>query len=238
MWSGRRGARALRLLAIPFLCSFLRIACGPSSRASLPRHSSPGHAPIALPLLATLFPITSHSTFVDLPLTRRPHTLPVSRRCIAHGFSLEAAAPTTADGLAAGEWADGVRTDWTEDAAAAHGGRSALHVAAAEGSEGVLELLLQNNAAVDAEDPTGKTALMLAVVAGEAGCVGQLITRGANISHADHSHATPMAAAEVRAAVCSRSRTMSCLTLRRWAQRMKATMCRNRCDDVTCADTS
>jgi len=104
--------------------------------------------------------------------------------CLAHGGPVDEPAPSEAAG------------EWTDDAAAAHGGRSALQLAAAEGSEAVLEFLLQNAAAVDAEDPTGKTALMLAVIAGEAGCVGQLITRGANISHADHSHATPMSAAE------------------------------------------
>ena len=47
----------------------------------------------------------------------------------------------------------------------------------------------------DAGDGAGKTALKLAVEAGEAGCVTQLITRGANISSADDAHQTPMQAA-------------------------------------------
>ena len=89
--------------------------------------------------------------------------------------------------------------EWSAEAAEVHGGRSALQVAAAEGSETVLELLLQNLArspgGVDATDPKGKTALKLAVEAGEAGCVGQLVTRGANISAADGSDQTPMQAA-------------------------------------------
>ena len=65
----------------------------------------------------------------------------------------------------------------------------------------MLELLLQNldrspgNMYLDAADPAGKTALKLAVEAGQAGCVGQLITRGANISAADGAGQTPMAAA-------------------------------------------
>ena len=69
-------------------------------------------------------------------------------------------------------------------------------VAAAEGSEGVLELLLQNIAVVeevvDVEDDRGRTALRLAVDGGQAGCVMQLLTRGANISHADSGGQTPM----------------------------------------------
>ena len=64
----------------------------------------------------------------------------------------------------------------------------------------VLELLLQNLAAsaagIDsAAEATGKNPLHLAVAAGREVCVMQLITRGANISHADASHRTPMQAA-------------------------------------------
>ena len=64
----------------------------------------------------------------------------------------------------------------------------------------VLELLLQNitrsSGGVDIGDQHGKSALMLAVEAGRANCVEQLITRGANISCADHAQQTPMAVAE------------------------------------------
>jgi len=104
--------------------------------------------------------------------------------CVAHGESVEESAPAAAVGV------------WAADAAAAHSGRTALHIAAAVGNEAVLEFLLQNRAKVDAEDPKGRTPLLLAVLAGQVSCVVQLVTRGANISHADHEHVTPMVAAE------------------------------------------
>ena len=87
------------------------------------------------------------------------------------------------------------------EAAEEHAGRSALQVAAAVRSESVLELLLQNLArstgGVDhpADEPLGRSALHLAVAAGHAVCVEQLITRGANISAADTQQGTPMNAA-------------------------------------------
>lgn len=85
---------------------------------------------------------------------------------------------------------------WTQQMVDMHGGRMAVHIAAAEGNAEVLEFLLQNAVTVDAEDATGKTPLLLAVKSRHAGCVVQLIRRGANISHSDHSHQTPVAAAE------------------------------------------
>jgi Arf-GAP/GTPase/ANK repeat/PH domain-containing protein 2 len=108
-------------------------------------------------------------------------------KCLAYGLSIDAPAPTTSIG------------EWSEVAAARHGGRSAIHIAAAEASETVLELLLQNLFAstvdIDAGDQLGKSALKLAVESGAARCVTQLITRGANISYADSAHQTPMQAA-------------------------------------------
>ena len=44
----------------------------------------------------------------------------------------------------------------------------------------------------------GRARLTFAVDAGHAGCVEQLITRGANISHCDHAQQTPMAVAAAR----------------------------------------
>ena len=114
----------------------------------------------------------------DLPLE--------AARCLIRGASLLAAAPTEACG------------GWREDVAARHGGRgrTALHVAAAEGSSRVLELLLQNGAAVDAEDDEGYTALRLAVSGDHELCVQQLLQRSANISRADHSGCTPLQCAQ------------------------------------------
>ena len=90
---------------------------------------------------------------------------------------------------------DEANGDWTSEMAGTHAGHTCVQIAAAVGSERFLELMLQNGAApVDAEDRDGKTALQLAVEAGEAGCVHQLLTRGANISHADHRQQTPMQA--------------------------------------------
>lgn len=109
--------------------------------------------------------------------------------CLAHGLEIDEHAPSAPGGL------------WTAEAAAAHAGRTALQVAAAACSEAVLELLLQNLArsagGVDyvGEDVRGQSALHLAVDAGHAGIVEQLITRGANISSADHAQQTPMQAA-------------------------------------------
>ena len=54
-----------------------------------------------------------------------------------------------------GEVLSSSQAEWSEEAAALHGERCALHVGAACGSEGMLEILLQNAAAVDAEDPNG-----------------------------------------------------------------------------------
>ena len=48
---------------------------------------------------------------------------------------------------------------------------------------------------VDLGDDLGRSALSLAVEAGHANCVEQLITRSANISHADHAQQTPMSIA-------------------------------------------
>jgi ankyrin repeat protein len=109
--------------------------------------------------------------------------------CLAHGLSIDEPAPASAAG------------DWSCDAAAKHGGRTALHIAASEDKETVLELLLQNLAMssveIDSGDPLGKSALHLAVEAGALGCVHQLITRGANISYVDASNGqTPMQAAQ------------------------------------------
>jgi len=113
--------------------------------------------------------------------------VPAVARWLALGRSV--AAPAPAEGVG----------EWTEALAAAHRGRTALMVAAAEGSEGVLELLLQNIAVVeevvDSEESTGRTPLRLAVDGEHAGCVMALLTRGANISHADHKGQTPMQAA-------------------------------------------
>ena len=107
----------------------------------------------------------------------------------------DAAAPDTPAGPAG--------VGWTSEAAEAHAGKTPLQVAAAVRSEGVLELLLQNLAnskgGIDevGQEPRGRSALHLAVEAGHAVCVEQLITRGANISKADASQrfadqATPM----------------------------------------------
>ena len=108
-------------------------------------------------------------------------------RCLAHRFDMDAPAPPNPSG-----------PFWGASEVAAHSGRSALQVAAACGSEEVLELLLQNMASTSrsgvdgADEVSGKTALRLAVEAAHAGCVHQLITRGANISHADSAQQTPM----------------------------------------------
>jgi len=107
----------------------------------------------------------------------------IAAECLARGVAVDVTAPAVAT------------AEWSGEAAALHGHRGALHVCAACGSEGVLELLLQNAAPVDAEEPSGKTPLRLAVDAAEAGCVLQLLTRGANISYADHAGQTPMQAA-------------------------------------------
>ena len=139
--------------------------------------------------------------------------MPAAAEWLARGDDAEARGPTEAAG------------EWTAEMAAAHAGRTALQVAAAEGNARVLELLLQNGACVDAEDLKGKTALRVAVEAaaevrqhcarvcacpcvrpntavqrgasdaasGAAqGIVSQLLTRGANISHADHLNQTPL----------------------------------------------
>ena len=107
--------------------------------------------------------------------------------CLAHRLDVDALAPAAPSG------------EWTAAMVDEHAGRTALHVAAASGSPLVLELLLQNMAAssagVDSGDACGKSALKLAVEAGHAHCVTQLITRGANISFADHQQQTPMSAA-------------------------------------------
>lgn len=112
--------------------------------------------------------------------------------CLAHQLDIDAPAPPEAAQLA-------IDGEWPAAAAHLHAGRTPLHIAAASGSEIVLELLLQNqavsSAGVDSGDNQGKSALKLAVEAGEAGCVTQLITRGANISFADAAHQTPMQAA-------------------------------------------
>jgi len=110
--------------------------------------------------------------------------------CLAHRLDVDAVAPTTALG------------EWTEAMADEHVGRMAVHVAAAAGSTLALELLLQNlstsAAGIDARDVLGKSAMMVAVEKGQANCVQQLLTRGANISHADHQRQTPMTAAAER----------------------------------------
>jgi len=112
--------------------------------------------------------------------------------CLAHQLDIDTPAPSEAAQLA-------IDGEWPAAAAHLHAGRTPLHIAAASGSEIVLELLLQNqavsSAGVDSGDKQGKSALKLAVEAGEAGCVTQLITRGANISFADAAHQTPMQAA-------------------------------------------
>ena len=82
------------------------------------------------------------------------------------------------------------------DAAAA--GRTALHWAVEAGSVGVVELLLQNGAAVEEEEAQGKTPLKLLAEAGRAECLEQLLTRGANISHIDAHGQTPMQCAMER----------------------------------------
>ena len=111
----------------------------------------------------------------------------LAARCLAHRFEIVDGAPSSACG------------EWAHEDAVAHGGATALHVAAAHGSEAVLELLLQNLAGhgtdVDVPDGEGRSALRYAVDKGRASCVELLITRGANISHADRAHVTPMQAA-------------------------------------------
>ena len=115
---------------------------------------------------------------------------PLAAACLIHGCGVDEPAPAEAMG------------EWSSVAAAEHKGRTPLHIAAAVGAETVLELLLQNLAAssegVDGSDSLGRSALTFAVDAGHAGCVEQLITRGANISHCDHAQQTPMAVAAAR----------------------------------------
>ena len=55
-----------------------------------------------------------------------------------------------------------------------------------------LELMLLNTIGVDPEDGVGKTPLRVAVDRNRAEAVSALLTRGANISHADVSGMTPM----------------------------------------------
>jgi hypothetical protein len=111
----------------------------------------------------------------------------LAARCLVHGFEFDALAPESSTG------------EWSEEDARVHAGRSALHVAAASGSEEVLEMLLQNLAGstegVDYGDRLGKSALKLAVEAKHDGCVQQLLTRDANISCTDAQQQTPMQAA-------------------------------------------
>mmetsp|Transcript_19613 Transcript_19613/g.66178 ORF Transcript_19613/g.66178 Transcript_19613/m.66178 type:complete len:93 (-) Transcript_19613:204-482(-) len=59
-----------------------------------------------------------------------------------------------------------------------------------------LELMLLNTIGVDPEDDVGKTPLRVAVDRNRAEAVSALLTRGANISHADVSGMTPMGAAQ------------------------------------------
>lgn len=64
-------------------------------------------------------------------------------------------------------------------------GWSALHYAAAGGSVEVTKLLLDHQAAIDAESPSGMTPLMMAAREGQEDAVKVLLARGANAALVD-----------------------------------------------------
>jgi ankyrin repeat protein len=69
---------------------------------------------------------------------------------------------------------------------------SALIAAAAAGKTGMISLLLQHEAGVDAQDRSGQTPLQLAVLAQHAGIVRQLLDAGANPDLADRRGCTAL----------------------------------------------
>lgn len=61
-------------------------------------------------------------------------------------------------------------------------GRTALHVAASEGRESCITLLLQSNVDIDQKDRKGRTALHLAALNGNCRIVELLLAKGANVN--------------------------------------------------------
>lgn len=76
--------------------------------------------------------------------------------------------------------------------------KTALSVAAAEGSEESIELLLkQPNIVLDVPDIIGQTPLLRAADTGHTKCVRMLIGKGANVKHADNEGRTALSLAAI-----------------------------------------
>lgn len=66
-------------------------------------------------------------------------------------------------------------------------GWTALHFAAAAGDTGIMKILLERSATIDAESPTGATPLMLAAREGQEDAVQLLLEEGADASLKDRA---------------------------------------------------
>ncbi len=77
----------------------------------------------------------------------------------------------------------------------AENGRTPLFVAALHGNVGVVRLLLERSAKVDARNTDGSSVLLGAALGGEASIVALLIERGADVDARDPKGATPLHAA-------------------------------------------
>ncbi|PRW56655.1 ankyrin repeat [Chlorella sorokiniana] len=77
-------------------------------------------------------------------------------------------------------------------------GRTALHLAAALGSESCLLLLLQHGADTEARTRAGMTAAMSAVQGGQAACLAALLQAGASTAAATEQGLTPLMLAVMR----------------------------------------
>lgn len=78
-------------------------------------------------------------------------------------------------------------------------GWTALHYAAAAGDTGIMKLLLERSAYIDAESPTGTTPLMLAAREGQEEAVQLLLEEGADASLKDRAWKEDAAEFAIRA---------------------------------------
>ena len=162
----------------------------PAAPVAMAPEAPPTQAPATVTITAAAAP-PPLATMPPMPTSVVPRRVPVQ--------SLAKAAPAGEERVAAADTAvqRAEITGSTLKRIGAPDAAPALHAAADRGDVEALKTLLADPAArVDAPDAAGRTALLHAVLAQQAGAVRLLIAAGADPAHADPAGLTPRAAAQ------------------------------------------